>query len=141
MVDQVRVYLHGYLGADYDQIMAPIVDDDHEVHVLDPSMSPQEIYNEILEADVVILQHNDEDSERGTALGLALAFGKTVYVIASTGARDVWLRFEDVRVYDDLYDLLPDVRAALKEIAEDDGSQLDDGRDAGDVPGRDPGTT
>lgn len=127
----MRVYLHGYLGADYDQLMAPIVDDGHEVHVLDPSMSPQEIYNEVLEADVVILQHNDDDAERGTVLGFSLAFGKTVYVVANP-AHSVFLQFEDVRVYDDLYDLLPDVRAGLQEVKDDGDSRLDEaGGDSG----------
>jgi len=127
----MRVYVHGYLGADYDQVMAPIVDDGHEVHVLDPSMSPQEIYNEILEADVVILQHNDDDAERGTVLGFALAFGRTVYVI-SNPANSVFLQMEDVRVYDDLYDLLPVVRADLKEISEDEPDTRLDGPPGGD---------
>ncbi len=131
----MRLYVHGYLGADYGDMFELIAADGHEVHLLDPSMNAQEVYNEVLEADLIVFQNVDEDTERGTVLGLALAFGKQTYVIAGIGDENMFFELDGVVVYHDIYDLLPDVRAALKELSEDGEDSRLDGPPGGDTDG------
>lgn len=112
----MRAYVHGNWSPELLQVVARA---GHDVAVLDASMTPEEIYQEVLVADAILIQHSRPDIDLGVVLGLALAFGKDIYVVYA-GPPSAFLRMDGVRVHIDIESALADLLEAFAEAVEEE---------------------
>ena len=137
----MRVFCYGNFSDDH--AYQPLLRAGHDTVHLNGNWTAQEAYDTILEADAVLLQYA-EVAEIGALLGIAIAFGKPVYVVDSSGktVTNAFLEMEGVGVYEDLgYALEMILEAGLDEEQDDEHVELHGGGDlgpGGDSEQRDP---
>ena len=110
------IYFHSY---DPDnEVLERLISAGFDVAVYDISMTDQELYDTVMEADLVLLDHSENDSfEEGFVRGLAVAFGKVVYVAPGNES--------DLEGHHPYPTLLEAAEALLKEQEPDDAARLD----------------
>lgn len=109
------------------EILAALTGAGHDVAVYDADMTDQELYDVVLEADVVLLEQDELPFEEGMVAGLAMAFGKVLYT--APGGSEIEL--EGYRGYQSLLDA---TEALLKEQEPGDDARLDgDGSSGADA--------
>lgn len=97
----------------------------------DESLTDREMYDLLLEADLVLIDLDFRGLQEGFVLGLASAFGKVVY--AGPASREDWFTFEGFKPFQSL---LEAAEAVIAEQEPNDDAQLDG--DAAGQPGADP---
>lgn len=120
------IYLHSY---DPDsEVLERLISAGFDVAVYDMSMTDQELYDTVMEADLVLLEHSQNNSfEEGFVRGLAMAFGKVLYVAPGDES--------DLEGHHPYPTLLEAAEALLKEQEPEDDARLDGSKPG---PGADP---
>lgn len=131
----MRAYVHGNWSPELLQVIARA---GHDVAVLDPSMTPEEVYQEVLTADAVLLQY-EPDVDIGVVLGLALAFGKDLYVVSMGEVPSPFLGMEGVRTHSIVEDAFADLLEAFAEAAVEEQDDEHMGLHTESGPGDDSG--
>lgn len=122
------IYFHA--PGSYTDLLATITGAGIDVSIPDADMSDEDLYNAVLEADSVVIEHDDSVSD-GFIVGLAMAFGKLVY--AGPGPAYRGFEFDGYRPFPSL---AAAVEAAVADTLEadreyrrlDEQRELDSGR-------------
>lgn len=115
------IYLSG--GGSADEIQTLLKAQGLDTEITCDDMDAMEIYQGILEADAVVM-HYIPDAQVGTELGLALAFGKPIYMlgvlIKEDFCADTLLNEPNVFVGDDMEGIqhFTDIEGLVEAVVE-----------------------